>query len=133
MVHVTIIHSYMHSIKKIMVRRPITLEREPSKKKQRTATKKNANKIKSDNFTRSNRRKFQYCYRNIRKMNGTIIISYLDGSNNIFTAAESIIFTSLLCYNCFKSALLHMFIIVLYLSKITWQRQYYRLLIKSQG
>jgi hypothetical protein len=35
----------------------ITLEREPSKKKQRTDTKKNGKRFKSDNFTRSNREK----------------------------------------------------------------------------
>ena len=35
----------------------ITLEREPSKKRQRTNTKKYAKRIKSDNFTRSNREK----------------------------------------------------------------------------
>ena len=35
----------------------ITLEREPSKKKQRTDKKKDAKRIKSDNFTRSNREK----------------------------------------------------------------------------
>ena len=38
-----------------IVERAITLEREPSKKKQRTDTKKNGKRIKSDNFTRSNR------------------------------------------------------------------------------
>ena len=38
----------------------MTLEREPSKKKQRTDTKKDAKRIKSDNFTRSS---------NIDKMN----------------------------------------------------------------
>ena len=32
--------------------RAITLERKPSKKKQRTVTKKDAKRIKSDNFTR---------------------------------------------------------------------------------
>ena len=32
-------------------------KREPSKKKQRTDTKKDAKRIKSDNFTRSNREK----------------------------------------------------------------------------
>ena len=37
--------------------RAITLEREPSKKKQRTQTKKDAKRINSDNFTRSNREK----------------------------------------------------------------------------
>ena len=35
----------------------ITLERKLSKKKQRTDTKKNAKRIKSDNFTNSNREK----------------------------------------------------------------------------
>jgi hypothetical protein len=39
------------------VGRAITLERKPSKKKQRTDTKKDAKRIKSDNFTRSNREK----------------------------------------------------------------------------
>ena len=38
-----------------LVGRAITSEREPSKKKQRTDTKKNGKRIKSDNFTRSNR------------------------------------------------------------------------------
>ena len=37
--------------------RMITLERESSKKKQRTDTKKDKKMIKSDNFTRSNREK----------------------------------------------------------------------------
>ena len=37
--------------------RAIILERKPSKKKQRTDTKKDAKRIKSDNFTRSNREK----------------------------------------------------------------------------
>jgi hypothetical protein len=40
-----------------IVGRAITLEREPSKKKQRTDTKKDAKRIKNDNFTRSNREK----------------------------------------------------------------------------
>ena len=40
-----------------IVGRAITLEREASKKKQRTDTKKDAKRIKSDNFTRSNIRK----------------------------------------------------------------------------
>ena len=35
----------------------ITLERKSSKKKQRTDTKKDAKRIKSDNFTRGNREK----------------------------------------------------------------------------
>ena len=39
------------------IARAITLERKPSKKKQRTNTKKNAKRIKSDNFIRSNREK----------------------------------------------------------------------------
>jgi hypothetical protein len=41
-----------------IVGRAITLERKRSRKKQRTDTKKDANKIKSDNFTRSNREKY---------------------------------------------------------------------------
>ena len=40
-----------------IVGRAITLEREPSKKKQRSDTKKYAKRIKSDNFTRDNREK----------------------------------------------------------------------------
>jgi hypothetical protein len=40
-----------------LVGRAITLEREPSKKKQRTDTKKDAKRITSDNFKRSNREK----------------------------------------------------------------------------
>ena len=42
---------------KMIVGRNITLEREPPKKKQRTDTKKSAKRIKSDNFTSSNREK----------------------------------------------------------------------------
>ena len=38
-----------------IVGRAITLERKPSKKKQRIDTKKDAKRIKGDNFTRSNR------------------------------------------------------------------------------
>jgi len=40
-----------------IVGRAITLDREPSKKKQRTDTKKNAKRIKSDNFTGINKEK----------------------------------------------------------------------------
>ena len=40
-----------------IVGRAITEEREPSKEKQRTDTKKDAMRIKSDNFTRGNREK----------------------------------------------------------------------------
>jgi hypothetical protein len=40
-----------------IVGRAITLERKPSKKKQRTDTKKDAKRIKSDKFERSNREK----------------------------------------------------------------------------
>jgi len=36
--------------------RAITFEGKPSKKKQRTDTKKDSKRIKSDNFTRSNRK-----------------------------------------------------------------------------
>ena len=45
------------------------------KKKQKTDTKKDAKRIKSDNFTRGNR---------IELFDGTIIILYFVGSNNIF-------------------------------------------------
>ena len=41
----------------MIVGRAITLKKEPSKKKQRTDTKKDAKRKKSDNFTRSNREK----------------------------------------------------------------------------
>ena len=41
----------------IEVGRSITLGRKPSKKKQRTDTKKDAKRIKSDTFTRGNREK----------------------------------------------------------------------------
>ena len=40
-----------------IVGRAITLDRKPSKKKQRADTKKDAKKIKSHNFNRSNREK----------------------------------------------------------------------------
>ena len=39
------------------IARAITLKREPSKKKQKTDTKKDAKMIKSDNFTRNKREK----------------------------------------------------------------------------
>ena len=42
----------MTTIAIAIVRRAITLERTPSKKKQRTDTKKDAKRIKIDNFTR---------------------------------------------------------------------------------
>ena len=41
----------------MIVGRAITLEREPSEKKQRNDTKKDAKRIKIDNFKRSNREK----------------------------------------------------------------------------
>ena len=40
-----------------MIGRAINLERKSSKKKQRTNTKKDAKRIKSDKFTKSNREK----------------------------------------------------------------------------
>ena len=45
----------MTTIAIAIVGREITLEREPLKKKQRTDTKKGTKRIKSDNFTRSNK------------------------------------------------------------------------------
>jgi hypothetical protein len=54
-------YSYYHiSIfirERTIVGRAITLERKPSKKKQRTDTKMDAKRINNDNFTRSNREK----------------------------------------------------------------------------
>ena len=41
----------------MIVERAITFERKPSKKKQKTDSKKDAKRIKSDNFTRSNTKK----------------------------------------------------------------------------
>ena len=46
---------------------------------QRTDTKKDAKRIKSDNFTRGNREKS-----NMIGWYHNLIISYFDGSNNIF-------------------------------------------------
>ena len=45
----------MRAIAIAIVGKAIILESEPSKKKQRTDTKKDAKRIKSDNFTRGNR------------------------------------------------------------------------------
>ena len=52
-------YCYHQNVKSIItiVGRAIILEGEPSKKKQRTDTKKDVKRIKSDNFTRSNREK----------------------------------------------------------------------------
>ena len=71
----------MTTIAIAIVGRAITLERKPSKKKQRTDTKKDANKIKSDNFTMSSKENSNIA---IAILDGNIIISYFDGSNNIF-------------------------------------------------
>ena len=59
-----------------IVGRAMTLEREPSKKKPRNDTKKAAKRIKSDNFTRSNKRKLMIRWHHN--------FSYFGGSNNIF-------------------------------------------------
>ena len=72
-----------------------TLERKPSKKKQRTDTKKYAKRIKSDNFTRSNREKSIIAIAILERkklLDGTIIISYFGGSNNIFADCKYSIF-----------------------------------------
>ena len=60
-------------------------EREPSKKKQWTNTKKDAKRIKSDNFTRSNKEKSNIAIAISENewLDGTIIISYFGSSNNI--------------------------------------------------
>ena len=47
----------MTTIAVAIVGRSITLERKPSKKKQRPDTKKDGKRIKSDNFTRGNKEK----------------------------------------------------------------------------
>jgi hypothetical protein len=65
----------------------ITSEREPSKKKQRNDTKKYAKRIKSDNFWQGELKKSPIMlsqYRKFEWLDGTIIISYFSGSNNIF-------------------------------------------------
>ena len=72
-----------------IVGRAITLEREPSQKKQRTDTKKDAKGIKSENFTRGNREKSNIA---IAILDGIIIILYFDGSINIFADCR--------CYSC---------------------------------
>ena len=68
-----------------------TLKRKLSKKKQRTDTKKDAKRIKSDNFTRSIRKESNISIAILGNelLDGTIIISYFGGSNNIF--ADNII------------------------------------------
>jgi hypothetical protein len=58
--------------------RAITLEREPTKKKQRTDTFKDAKRIKIDNFTRSNREKSNIAIAILEKL------SFLKGNNNYF-------------------------------------------------
>ena len=52
-----------------MIRRAITLEKELSKKKKRTDTKKNAKRIKSDNFTRNNKEKSNIAIVILEKVN----------------------------------------------------------------
>ena len=72
---------------KTTIGRAITLERKPSKKKQRTDTKKDAKRIKSDNFTRSNREKYNIAIAILEKLqflNGNKNYYDFYGSNNIF-------------------------------------------------
>ena len=67
----------------------------PSKKKQRTDTKKDAKRIKSDNFTwaiEKNPILLSQYWKN-EWLDGTITISYFVGRNNIF--ADCIIYFSL--------------------------------------
>ena len=79
-----------------IVSRAITLERKPSKKKQKTDTKRDTKRIKSDNFTRSNREKSNIAIAILQKelLDGTIIILYFGGSNNIFADC---IYIDILC------------------------------------
>ena len=51
-----------------IIGRTITLERDPLKKKQRTDTKKEVKRIKSDNFTRCNREKFNIAIAILKKL-----------------------------------------------------------------
>ena len=69
-----------------IVGRAITLEREPSKKEERTDTKKDEKRIKSDNFTRSNREKSNIAIAILEKWMIGWHHNYFvfDGSNNIF-------------------------------------------------
>ena len=52
-----------------IVGRVTTLEREPSKKKHRTDTKKDAKRIKRNNFIRSNKQKSNIAIAILEKMN----------------------------------------------------------------
>ena len=76
----------MTTIAMAIVRRAITLKREPSNKLQRTDTKKDAKKIKIDNFKRSNKEKSNIAIAILEKwiIGWHQIISYFGGSNNIF-------------------------------------------------
>ena len=63
--------------------------RKSNKEMTRSFTTKNeAKKFKSDNCTRTNRKKVKYYYRNIRK----IIISHFWGTNNIFLGCIKFMF-----------------------------------------
>ena len=72
----------MTTIAIAIVGRAITLEREPSKKKQRTDTKRDAKRIKSDNFTWGNREKL-----NFSQIKYKIIKLYVN--DNILSSLES--------------------------------------------
>ena len=65
----------------------ITLKREPSKKKQRTVTKKDTKRIKSENFTRSNKEKSNIAFTILEKLmigwHHNYFVFWV-GSNNIF-------------------------------------------------
>ena len=69
----------MTTIAIAIVGRAITLGRKPSKKKQRTETKKDAKVIKSDNFTRSNREMSNIAIAILVKL------PFLKGNKNYFT------------------------------------------------
>ena len=76
-----------YPLKIVIVGREINLEREPSKKKQRNDTKKDAKRIKNlitfqGAIEKSPIMLLQYF--KFKWLDGTIIISYFGGSNNIF-------------------------------------------------
>ena len=96
-----------------IVGRAITLEGEPSTMKQRTDTKKNANKIKSDNSTRSNREKSNIAIAilEIWMIDGTIIILYFSGSNNIFADCIWIVYSYLIRNYAFVKSIVSYFLL----------------------
>ena len=100
----------MTTIAIAIVRTAIILGGEPSKKKQRTDTNNDAKRIKSDDFTRSNKEKSNIGIAILenKQLDDTIIISYFGGSNNIFAdcthgCADSLKNVKIKTKNCFHT------------------------------